>query len=104
MQRVSALAPASQYVPLPQSSHANWPALAWCLPATHLTQAAELLVGATVPGAQLSASALPPGHLAPAGQAAHPAADVSPWLPLYVPAGQAWLLALVDPMLQKWPV
>jgi hypothetical protein len=100
LQCVSAFAPASQYAPFPQSPHVNWPASAWYLPATHLSHAAVLLFGATVPGAHLSASALRPGHLVPAGQAAQRSADVSPWLPLYVPAGQGWLRALVDPVSQ----
>ena len=56
-----------------------------------------LAFGATVPGAHLSASALPLGHRAPAGHAEHPSTDVSPWLPLYDPAGQAWLWELIDP-------
>ena len=66
----------------------------------HLTQAAVLAFGATVPGAHLTAAALPPGHLVPAGHAEHSSTDVSPWLPLYVPAGQAWPWALVDPISQ----
>ena len=51
-----------------------------------------------MPGAHSSALALPTGQLVPAGQAAHPAAEVSPWLALYVPAGQGSLWALVDPL------
>ena len=62
-----------------------------------------LAFGATVPGAHLRASALPTGQPVPAGQAAHPAAEVRPWLALYVPAGQGSLWALVDPLSQKWP-
>jgi hypothetical protein len=53
-----------------------------------------------VPGAHLSALALPTGQPVPAGQAAHPAAEVRPWLALYVPAGQGSLWALVDSISQ----
>jgi hypothetical protein len=56
-----------------------------------LSHFAELLVGATVPGAHLTGSELPLGHLVPGAQTAQPAADVSPRLPLYVPAGQGEL-------------
>jgi hypothetical protein len=52
--------------------------------------------GATVPGAHLTGLALPAGHAFPAGQSLHPDTFMSPWSPLYVPAGQGELWALVD--------
>ena len=62
-----------------------------------MSKVPHLALGATVPGAHGVAAVLPPGHAVPAGHAEQASADLSPWLPLYEPAGQGTLWALIDP-------
>ena len=58
----AAAAPSAQYEPGGQASHAVLPASCWKVPATQFSQVPMPALGATVPGLQSMALALPTGQ------------------------------------------
>ena len=67
----AAPAPAGQYEPGTQATHACLPSSVWYVPASHLVHAPMLATGATVPGLHLVGSVLPVGEKLPLSDGVH---------------------------------